>query len=121
MTCGSVSAADKDDLRLGRRVAYLHGRLYAVHVRQTDVHQNDIGLQRPRLEHALHAVVCHLDRGQARFIEMLDGERPPDCVVVDEKDPNISKITHAITLSSILRAVVAPEQPALRPGAVGVD
>ena len=68
-------------------------------------------LQRPCFEHALHAVVCHLNRGQARFIEMLGGEGPPDSVVVDEKEPNTSKITHTNTLSSILRAVVAPEQP----------
>ena len=104
--------ADKDDLRLWGGLAHLLGRFYAAHVRQPDVHENDIGLQRPCFEHALHAVVCHLDRGQARFVEMLGREGPPDCVVVDEKEPNISKITHTVTLTSNLRPVVAQEQPA---------
>ena len=82
----------------------------AVHVRQADVHKDDIGLQGPRFEHALHAVVCHLDRGQARFIEMLDGERPPEIVVVDEKEPSLRKVTHTAIVTSRLLRVVALAQ-----------
>lgn len=81
--------ANEDDSGLGRDLPNAVGRINSADSRQTDIHKNDVGMERPNRVNRVFAIVqCahHLDAG----LIGQDGANaaPGDLMIIDDNQPN---------------------------------